>query len=86
MSTFVVPQIIRKEIFRSNTYHPPNSTSTKRRQKYSSFLERLLQDPILQTMADIGKQEGAIKPLPAPQRAHTMNFSCLFIQNTKYFL
>ncbi|POG63867.1 hypothetical protein GLOIN_2v1681985 [Rhizophagus irregularis DAOM 181602=DAOM 197198] len=26
-------------------------------------------------MADIGKQEGVVKPLPAPQRARTINIA-----------
>ncbi|CAG8801780.1 12989_t:CDS:1, partial [Gigaspora margarita] len=68
MSTFVVPQV-RSDIPRSYTY--PNTT-TKRRRK-DTFVERLLKDPMLQTMADIGKQEGTISPLPAPQRARTIN-------------
>ncbi|CAG8820246.1 34643_t:CDS:1, partial [Racocetra persica] len=68
MSTFVVPQI-RPDVPRSYTYP---TTTTKRRRK-DTFVERLLKDPMLQTMADIGKQEGTISPLPAPQRARTIN-------------
>ncbi|CAG8580685.1 4117_t:CDS:2 [Cetraspora pellucida] len=70
MSTFVVPQI-RSDVPRSYSYP---TTTTKRRRK-DTFVERLLKDPMLQTMADIGKQEGTISPLPAPQRARTINTS-----------
>ncbi|CAG8571976.1 2684_t:CDS:2 [Racocetra fulgida] len=54
MSTFVVPQI-RPDVPRSYTYP---TTTTKRRRK-DTFVERLLKDPMLQTMADIGKQEAS---------------------------
>ncbi|GBB87812.1 hypothetical protein RclHR1_01430021 [Rhizophagus clarus] len=69
MSTFVAPQV-RPEVTRSQTF----STSPRRRRR-DTFVERLLKDPMLQTMADIGKQEGVIKPLPAPQRARTIDIA-----------
>jgi len=54
---------------RAHTYSGPSPTpqspGPRRYRRDSSFLERLLNDPILQTMADIGKQEGAfVTPLP----------------------
>ncbi|CAI2167248.1 2530_t:CDS:2 [Funneliformis geosporum] len=72
MST-VAPQM-RPEVNRSHTF-PSTSAQNTRRRRRDTFVERLLKDPMLQTMADIGKQEGAIKPLPAPQRARTINIS-----------
>jgi len=72
MSTFVAPQM-RPEVIRSHTF-PSNPPNTRRRRR-DTFVERLLKDPMLQTMADIGKQEGTIKPLPAPQRARTVHIS-----------
>jgi len=54
---------------RAHTYSgplpSPQSPGPRRFRRDSSFLERLLSDPILQTMADIGKQEGVfVTPLP----------------------
>ncbi|CAG8477407.1 6065_t:CDS:2 [Funneliformis mosseae] len=72
MST--VASQMRPEVIRSHTF-PSNSAQNTRRRRRDTFVERLLKDPMLQTMADIGKQEGAIKPLPAPQRARTINIS-----------
>jgi hypothetical protein len=81
MSTFLAPQV-RTEAIRSHTF-PPLSPNTRRRRR-DTFVERLLKDPMLQTMADIGKQEGTIKPLPAPQRARTINIT-EFQQHYRYF-
>ncbi|RHZ84131.1 hypothetical protein Glove_85g110 [Diversispora epigaea] len=55
----------------SNNHHHHHPSSSSKRRRRDTFVERLLKDPILQTMADIGKQEGTIKPLPAPQRTRT---------------
>ena len=80
MSTFVAPQV-RTEAIRSHTF---NTMPNTRRRRRDTFVERLLKDPMLQTMADIGKQEGTIKPLPAPQRANTISIA-EFQQHYRYF-
>ncbi|CAG8533692.1 14298_t:CDS:1 [Acaulospora morrowiae] len=71
----------------TNTLSPnmlsPQQQASKRRRR-DTFVERLLKDPILQTMADIGKQEGTIKPLPAPQRARSRTINFNEYQNQHY--
>ncbi|CAG8547055.1 4719_t:CDS:2, partial [Ambispora leptoticha] len=61
-----------------NYTYPPATTTTitpsntpRRHRRDTSFMEQLLSDPILQTLADIGKQEGSfIAPLPITHNIH----------------
>ena len=59
----------RPDYPRASTF--PSITLTRHRQR-DNFVERLLKDPILQTMADIGKQENDIfTPLPVSQQQYS---------------